>query len=50
MIIYLVLAAQYESLKDPLIILITVPLSICGALLPLALGYATMNIYTRSGW
>lgn len=32
MIIYLVLAAQYESLKDPLIILITVPLSICGAL------------------
>ena len=49
MIIYPVLAAQYESLKDPLIILITVPLSICGALLPLALGYATMNIYTRVG-
>ncbi|MBH2844557.1 MexW/MexI family multidrug efflux RND transporter permease subunit [Serratia marcescens] len=48
-IIYLVLAAQYESLKDPLIILITVPLSICGALLPLALGYATMNIYTQVG-
>ncbi len=48
-IIYLVLAAQYESLKDPLIILITVPLSICGALLPLVLGYATMNIYTLVG-
>ncbi|WP_312424370.1 MexW/MexI family multidrug efflux RND transporter permease subunit [Serratia sp. (in: enterobacteria)] len=48
-IIYLVLAAQYESLTDPLIILITVPLSICGALLPLALGYATMNIYTQVG-
>ncbi|WGL89634.1 MexW/MexI family multidrug efflux RND transporter permease subunit [Serratia marcescens] len=48
-IIYLVLAAQYESLKDPLIILITVPLSICGALLPLTLGYATMNIYTQVG-
>ncbi|MBN5319337.1 MexW/MexI family multidrug efflux RND transporter permease subunit [Serratia marcescens] len=48
-IIYLVLAAQYESLKDPLIILISVPLSICGALLPLALGYATMNIYTQVG-
>ncbi|MBE5257533.1 MexW/MexI family multidrug efflux RND transporter permease subunit [Serratia marcescens] len=48
-VIYLVLAAQYESLKDPLIILITVPLSICGALLPLALGYATMNIYTQVG-
>ncbi|EKT0592850.1 MexW/MexI family multidrug efflux RND transporter permease subunit [Morganella morganii] len=48
-IIYLVLAAQYESLTDPLIILITVPLSVCGALLPLALGYATLNIYTQIG-
>jgi multidrug efflux pump len=48
-IIYLVLAAQYESLRDPLIILITVPLSICGALLPLALGWATVNIYTQIG-
>lgn len=38
-VIYLVLAAQYESLVDPLIILITVPLSISGALLPLALGW-----------
>ena len=48
-IIYLVLAAQYESLVDPLIILITVPLSICGALLPLALGWASLNIYTQIG-
>lgn len=48
-VIYLVLAAQYESLIDPLIILITVPLSICGALLPLALGLATLNIYTQIG-
>ncbi|TBU98327.1 multidrug efflux protein [Stutzerimonas kirkiae] len=48
-VIYLVLAAQYESLVDPLIILITVPLSICGALLPLALGWATLNIYTQIG-
>ena len=48
-IIYLVLAAQYESLIDPLIILITVPLSLCGALLPLALGFATLNIYTQIG-
>ncbi|CDG80843.1 MexW/MexI family multidrug efflux RND transporter permease subunit [Janthinobacterium agaricidamnosum] len=48
-IIYLVLAAQYESLVDPLIILITVPLSICGALLPLAMGFATINIYTQIG-
>jgi multidrug efflux pump len=48
-VIYLVLAAQYESVVDPLIILITVPLSICGALLPLALGWATLNIYTQIG-
>ncbi|MCH7294499.1 MexW/MexI family multidrug efflux RND transporter permease subunit [Acinetobacter higginsii] len=48
-VIYLVLAAQYESLVDPFIILITVPLSICGALIPLALGYATVNIYTQIG-
>jgi len=48
-VIYLVLTAQYESLVDPLIILITVPLSICGALAPLALGWATLNIYTQIG-
>lgn len=48
-VIYMVLAAQYESLSDPLIILITVPLSICGALIPLALGLATINIYTQIG-
>ncbi|KAF1032021.1 MAG: Efflux pump membrane transporter BepE [Pseudomonas sp.] len=48
-VIYLVLAAQYESLRDPLIILVTVPLSISGALVALALGYATVNIYTQIG-
>ncbi|WP_248128814.1 efflux RND transporter permease subunit, partial [Pseudomonas sp. W2Aug9] len=48
-VIYLVLAAQYESLRDPLIILISVPMSICGALIPLALGMATINIYTQIG-
>lgn len=48
-VIYLVLAAQYESLRDPLIILISVPMSVCGALIPLALGMATMNIYTQIG-
>lgn len=47
--IYLVLAAQYESTIDPLIILITVPLSICGALIPLALGLSSINIYTQIG-
>jgi len=48
-IIYLVLAAQFESLRDPLVILVSVPMSICGALLPLFFGLATMNIYTQVG-
>ncbi len=48
-VIFLVLAAQYESFRDPLVILVTVPLAICGALIPLWLGYATMNIYTQIG-
>lgn len=48
-IIFLVLAAQFESFRDPLIILISVPLSICGALIPLNLGAATINIYTQIG-
>jgi multidrug efflux pump len=48
-IIYLVLAAQFESLRDPLVILVSVPMSICGALLPLFFGVATMNIYTQVG-
>ncbi len=48
-IIYLVLAAQYESFRDPLIVLISVPMSICGALIPLNLGLASINIYTQVG-
>jgi multidrug efflux pump len=48
-IIFLVLAAQFESLRDPLVILVSVPLSICGALMPLFFGLATMNIYTQVG-
>ena len=48
-VIYLVLAAQYESLRDPFIILVSVPMSICGALIPLAMGMATINIYTQIG-
>ncbi len=48
-IIYLVLAAQFESLLDPIVIMISVPLSICGALIPLALGFSTMNIYSQVG-
>lgn len=48
-IIYLVLAAQFESFRDPLIMLVSVPLSIFGALVFLAGGFATMNIYTQVG-
>lgn len=48
-VIYLVLAAQYESFRDPLIILTCVPMSICGALIPLNLGISTINIYTQVG-
>ncbi len=48
-VIFLVLSAQYESFRDPLIIMIAVPLSICGALVFLFLGFATLNIYTKVG-
>ncbi len=48
-IIFLVLAAQYESFRDPLIILIALPCSIFGALIPLNAGLATINIYTQIG-
>ncbi|MBX6321958.1 MAG: multidrug efflux RND transporter permease subunit [Rhodospirillaceae bacterium] len=47
--IFLVLAAQFESLRDPLIILVSVPMSICGALVFLYFGAATINIYTQVG-
>jgi multidrug efflux pump len=61
LIIYLVLAAQFESFRDPLIILVTVPMSICGALLVLNILAMTngmqltdlpgmsLNIYTQVG-
>jgi multidrug efflux pump len=48
-IIFLVLAAQFESLRDPLVILVSVPMAISGALLPLFIGVASMNIYTQVG-
>lgn len=47
--IYLVLSAQFNSFRDPFIVLISVPLSIFGAIVPLALGWATLNIYTQVG-
>jgi multidrug efflux pump len=48
-IIYLVLAAQFESFRDPLIIMMSVPLSMFGAVAFLNLGLATLNIYTEVG-
>jgi hydrophobe/amphiphile efflux-1 (HAE1) family protein len=48
-IIFLVLAAQYESFRDPFIILIALPTSIFGALIPLNAGLGTINIYTQIG-
>jgi multidrug efflux pump len=49
LVIYLALAAQFESFRDPLIILITVPLSIFGALIPLNIGVSSINIYSQIG-
>ena len=49
LVIYLVLAAQFESWRDPLIILMAVPMSIAGAMIFIALGFATSNIYTQVG-
>jgi multidrug efflux pump len=48
-IIFLVLAAQFESLRDPFVILVSVPMSMFGALLPLFIGVSTMNIYSQVG-
>jgi multidrug efflux pump len=47
--IYLVLAAQFESFRDPFIIMLTVPLSMAGALLALWLAGGTLNVYSQIG-
>ena len=47
--IYLVLAAQFESFVDPLIILLSVPLSMLGALLALKLSGGTINVFSQIG-
>ncbi|MEP5175756.1 efflux RND transporter permease subunit, partial [Marinobacter alexandrii] len=49
LVIYLVLAAQFESWRDPLIILVSVPMSVAGAMSFIVLGFASMNIYTQVG-
>ena len=56
LVIFLLLSAQFESFRDPFVILISVPLSICGALIPIYIGsmfgveFATINIYTEIGF
>ncbi|MBR9970603.1 efflux RND transporter permease subunit [Magnetospirillum sulfuroxidans] len=47
--IYLVLAAQFESFVDPFIIMLTVPLSMAGALAALKLSGGTLNVYSQIG-
>lgn len=47
--IYLVLAAQFESFRDPLIIMLTVPLALIGAMLALWYFEQTMNIFSQIG-
>jgi multidrug efflux pump len=48
-LIYLLLAAQFESFRDPLIILVTVPLSVAGALASLLLFGQTLNVFSQIG-
>ncbi len=48
-IVYLALAAQFESFRDPAVILVSVPMALFGALLFINVGFATLNIYTQVG-
>ena len=48
-LIYLILAAQFESFKDPFVIMFTVPLAVGGALLFMHFNGQTMNIYSQIG-
>lgn len=48
-LIFLILAAQFESFKDPLVIMLTVPLAIAGALLFMYIWGITMNIFSQIG-
>ena len=48
-IVFLALAAQFESFRDPIVILVSVPLALFGALVFVFLGFASINIYTEVG-
>jgi len=49
LLIYLILAAQFESFRDPFIIMLTVPMAIAGAMLSLWLFNQTLNIFSEIG-
>src|SRR5690606_17209380 len=49
LVVYLVLAAQFESFRHPLIIMLTVPLAVFGALLGIFITGGTLNIYSQIG-
>ncbi|RZF23963.1 multidrug efflux protein [Paraburkholderia sp. UYCP14C] len=48
-IVFLALAAQFESFRDPIVILVSVPLALFGALIFINIGVSTLNIYTQVG-
>ena len=48
-LIYLILAAQFESFKDPVVIMLTVPLAIAGALVFMYFNDITMNVFSQIG-
>jgi multidrug efflux pump len=48
-IVFLALAAQFESFRDPMVILVSVPMALFGAMIFIFWGFASMNIYTQVG-
>ena len=48
-IIFLTLAAQFESFRDPFVVMMSAPMAIFGAMVFLFLGFATLNVYTQVG-
>jgi multidrug efflux pump len=48
-VVFLALAAQFESFRDPVVILVSVPLALFGAVIFIFLGFASLNIYTKVG-
>ena len=48
-IVFLALAAQFESFRDPVVILVSVPLALFGAMIFIFLGFTSINIYTEVG-